>query len=192
MSEMKTIPSLLGESETAEAREAELLWRNRQLTAFQRISEVMLADAHEQTLFDTIALEASEMTGFPMVAIELCDFDRSVMVYRGVHGIDLTGLPQPFEIPMDVTLSGRVAHSGEALIETEAATCRENSAPILRQLGMETLVCLPIRPNGTVIGTLSLANRARVHVDPILVKQAASLANYLAALFDRLHAREAV
>ena len=192
MSEIKTIPSRPGETETAEAREAELLWRNRQLTAFQRISEVMLANAHEQTLFDTIAREASEMTGFPMVAIELCDFDRSVMVYRGVHGIDLTGLPQPFEIPMDVTLSGRVAHTGEILVETEAASCRELSAPILRQLGMETVVCLPIRPNGTVVGTLSLAHKQRLKVDPRVVKHASSLANYLATLFDRLHARDAV
>jgi len=191
MSEMTSITSTHGR-EVAEAREAELLWRNRQLTAFQRISEVMLTDAREQTLFDTIAREASEMTGFPMVAIELCDFDRSVMVYRGVHGIDLTGLPQPFEIPMDVTLSGRVAHTGEMLVETEAGSCREFSAPILRQLGIETLVCLPIRPNGTVVGTLSLANKKRVAVDPVVVKQAASLANYLATLFDRIQARHAV
>ena len=192
MSENNLIPSADGGHEHVEPREAELLWRNRQLTAFQRISEVMLADAREQTLFDTIAREASEMTGFPMVAIELCDFDRSVMVYRGVHGIDLNGLPQPFEIPMDVTLSGRVAHTGETLVETEASRCREISAPILRQLGMETLVCLPIRPNGVVVGTLSLANRQRVEVDPRVVKHAASLANYLATLFDRLQARDAV
>ena len=45
MSDTKTIRSTNGES--AEAREAELLWRNRQLTAFQRISEGMLADARE-------------------------------------------------------------------------------------------------------------------------------------------------
>src|SRR5947209_6639800 len=108
MSEINTISCVAANTESAAARESELLWRNRQLTAFQRISEVMLADEKEQTLFDTIAREASEMTGFPMVAIELCDFDRAVMVYRGVHGIDLHGLPQPFEVPMDVTLSGRV------------------------------------------------------------------------------------
>ncbi len=176
----------------AEAREAELLRRNRQLTAFQRISEVMLADEKEQIVFDTIAREASEMTGFPMVAIELCDFDREVMVYRGAHGIDFKGLPQPFEVPMDVTLSGRVAHTGKTLVETEVGRCRENAAPILRQLGMETFVCVPIRPNGKVIGTLSLAHRERVEVDPIVVTQAASLANYLATMFDRLQAREAV
>jgi len=192
MSETDIIANAPAGSETAEAREAELLWRNRQLTAFQRISEVMLAEEKEQTLFDTIAREAGEMTGFPMVAIELCDFDRSVMVYRGVHGIDLSGLPQPFEVPMDVTLSGRVAHTGEALVETNAGDRRENAAPILRQLGMETFVCLPIRPNGVIIGTLSLAHWKRIHVDPRVVKQAASLANYLATLFDRLQARDAV
>jgi two-component system, cell cycle sensor histidine kinase and response regulator CckA len=192
MSETKIISRAMAQTESAEAREAELLWRNRQLTAFQRISEVMLADENEQTLFDTIAREASEMTGFPMVAIELCDFDREVMVYRGVHGIELDGLPRPFEVPMDVTLSGKVAHTGEPLVETNAARCRENAAPILRQLGMETFVCLPIRPNSTVIGTLSLAHRQRMEVDPRLVKQAASLANYLATLFDRLQARDAV
>src|ERR1700744_2822653 len=147
MSENKISACALAEPEPAEAREAELLWRNRQLTAFQRISEVMLADEKEQTIFDTIAREASEMTGLPMVAIELCDFDRGVMVYRGVHGIDLAGLPKPFEVPMDVTLSGRVARHGKALVETHAGRCHENAAPILRQLGMETFVCLPIRPN---------------------------------------------
>jgi two-component system cell cycle sensor histidine kinase/response regulator CckA len=192
MSEIKIIPSAAAVLGTAEAREAELLWRNRQLTAFQRISEVMLADAKEQTLFDTIAREASEMTGFPMVAIELCDFDRAVMVYRGVHGINLNGLPTPFEVPMDVTLSAGVARTGEALVENDASRRGENAAPILRQLGMETFVCLPIRPNGTVIGTLSLAHKEHVEVDPLVVKQAASLANYLATLFDRLHARDAV
>lgn len=192
MSENDKSPCALAEPESAEVREAKLLWRNRQLTAFQRISEVMLADEKEQNIFDIIAREASEMTGFPMVAIELCDFDRSVMVYRGVHGINLDGLPRPFEVPMDVTLSGRVAHTGKPLVETEAGCCQENAAPILRQLGMETFVCLPIRPNGKVVGTLSLAHQQHIEVDPLVVKQAASLANYLASLFDRLQARDAV
>jgi PAS domain S-box-containing protein len=192
MSETKESPHAATGPESAEVRESELLWRNRQLTAFQRISEVMLADKEEQAIFDTIAREASDMTGFPMVAIELCDFDRAVMVYRGVHGIDLDGLPKPFEVPMDVTLSGRVAHTGKALVEMEAGRCRENAAPILRQLGMETFVCVPILPNGKVVGTLSLAHREHVEVDPRMVKQAASLANYLATLFDRLQARDAV
>jgi PAS domain S-box-containing protein len=172
--------------------EQELFWQNRELTAFHRISEVMLSGKSEQSIFDTIAREASGMTDFPMVAIELCDFERALMVYRGAHGIPLDEMPQPFEVPMDITLSGQVAHSGELLIEHNIAARREYAAPILRLLGVKTFVCVPIKSDGQVIGTLSLSHREILQVPPRVIKAATSLANYLATLFDRLHAREAV
>lgn len=172
--------------------ERELFWQNRELMAFHRISEVMLSGKDEQFVFDTIAREASEMTDFPMVSIELCDFDRAVMVYRGAHGIPLHEMPSPFEMPMDVTLSGQVAYSGEALVETRVSDCREYAAPILRQFGVQTFVCVPVKTSDRVVGTLSLSHREQIEVEPRVVKAATSLANYLASLFDRLQAREAV
>jgi len=172
--------------------EQELFWRNRELTAFHRISEVMLSGESSEFIFDTIARETSGMTDFPMVAIELCDFDRAVMVYRGAHGISLQEMPSPFEVPMDVSLSGQVAHTGEPLVEHNIADRREYAAPILRMLGVQTFVCVPIKSDGQVIGTLSLSHRERIPVEPRVVKAASSLANYLATMFDRLQAREAV
>ena len=176
----------------ARQTERELRWHNRQLTAFQRISEVMLSGESEQHVFDAIAREASEMTGFPIVAIELCDFDRAVMIFRGAHGIQLEDMPTPFEVPMDVTLSGHVAHKGNTLIETQASERREYAAPFLRKLAIQTYVCVPIKADSKVIGTLSLAHRDRIPVEPGMVTQVTSLANYLAALIDRLQAHEAV
>ena len=41
--------------------EQELFWQNRELTAFHRISEVMLSGGSEQSVFDTIARETSEV-----------------------------------------------------------------------------------------------------------------------------------
>ena len=172
--------------------EQELFWQNRELTAFHRISEVMLSGKSEQSIFDTIAREASGMTDFPMVAIELCDFERSVMVYRGAHGIPLDEMPAPFEVPMDISLSGSVAFSGELLVEHNVASRREYAAPILRLLGVKTFVCMPIKSDGNVIGTLSLSHRESLQVSARVIKAATSLANYLATLFDRLQAREAV
>ncbi len=172
--------------------ERELRWRNRQLTALQRISEVTLSGESEQHIFDAIAREAAEITGFPIVAIELCDFEKSVMVFRGVHGMQLDGLPVPFEVPMDVTLSGEVARTGKMLVETDAASRREYAAPILRRLNVQTFLCLPIKTNDRVIGTLSLAYHKKIAVEELVITQAASLANYLATLVDRLQAREAV
>jgi PAS domain S-box-containing protein len=172
--------------------EQELFWQNRELTAFHRISEVMLSGQSTQSIFDTIARETSGMTDFPMVAIELCDFERAVMVYRGAHGIPLHEMPSPFEVPMDVSLSGQVAHSGEPLVEHNISDRGEYAAPILRMLGVQTFVCVPIKSDGLVVGTLSLSHRERIPVEPRVVKAASSLANYLATLFDRLQAREAV
>ncbi len=172
--------------------EQELFWQNRELTAFHRISEVMLTGKSEQFVFDTIAREASGMTDFPMVAIELCDFDRAVMVYRGACGIPLDEMPAPFEVPMDISLSGSVAYSGEPLVEHNIAARREYAAPILRLLGVKTFVCVPIKSDGKVVGTLSLSHRETIQVAPRVLKAATSLANYLATMFDRLHARAAV
>ena len=171
--------------------EQELFWQNRELTAFHRISEVMLSGESEQSIFDTIARETSGMTDFPMVSIELCDFNRALMVYRGAYGIPLHEMPSPFEVPMDVSLSGQVAYSGELLVENNVAERREYAAPILRILGVQTFVCVPIKSDGQVVGTLSLAHRVSIEVEPRVIKAATSLANYLANLFDRLHAREA-
>ena len=176
----------------ARRAEKELFWQNRELTAFHRISEVMLSDEPTQSIFDTIARETSGMTDFPMVAIELCDFERAVMIYRGAHGIPLHEMPCPFEVPMDVSLSGQVAHTGEPLVEHNIADRREYAAPILRLLGVQTFVCVPIKSHGQVVGTLSLSHHERIPVEPRVVKAAGSLANYLATLFDRLQAREAV
>ena len=78
------------------------------------------------------------------------------------------------------------------LVEHNISDRREYAAPILRLLGVQTFVCVPIKSDGQVVGTLSLSHRERIPVEPRVVKAASSLANYLATLFDRLQAREAV
>ncbi len=187
----ETLPPLTPSPAKPRGAEQELFWQNRELTAFHRISEVMLSGESEQLVFDTIARETSGMTDFPMVSIELCDFHRAVMIYRGAHGIPLHEMPTPFEVPMDVTLSGQVAHTGEPLVEYNVSDRREYAAPILRLFGVQTFVCVPIKSDGKIVGTLSLAHREKVSVEPRVVKAASSLANYLATQFDRLLAREA-
>lgn len=172
--------------------EQEIIAKNRELSALHRISEIMLSGQPEQEIFDAIAGEIAGITDFPMVSIELCDFERSVMIYRGACGIPLADMPTPFEVPMDVTLSGEVAHTGEVLIETETFNRREYAAPILRRLNAQTFVCIPIKTRNKVIGTLSLAHTERINIQQPVLLAATSMANYLATLLDRLQARHAL
>lgn len=170
----------------------ELRLRNRQLAGFHRISRVMQAEDTGPELFNAIAREVSEMAGFPIAMIEVCDFERSVMAMRGAHGIPLEDLPTPFEVPMDVTFSGEVARTGRMLVETHASARRESAAPFIRQLGVEVFLCAPIKTQGRVAGTLCLAHREAIPVEPRIIEQVESLANYLATLFGELKARDAV
>jgi hypothetical protein len=114
------------------------------------------------------------------------------MIFRGTHGIPLGDMPTPFEVPMDVTISGEVAHTGSVLIETETLGRREFAAPVLRRLGVQTFVCVPIKTSTRVIGALSLAHHQKIGVGPNLLVTATSMANYLAMLLDRLETRDAL
>jgi two-component system, cell cycle sensor histidine kinase and response regulator CckA len=189
---MKTVETPSESAQSPENREKELFRQNRELATLRQVSEIMLSGRPEGEIFDAIAAEIAGVTDFPMVSIELCDFDRAVMIFRGTHGIPLEGMPTPFEVPMDVTISGEVAHSGSLLIETETFSRRDYSAPILRRLGVQTFVCIPIKTASRVIGTLSLAHDKKIEVGSHLLVAATSLANYLAMLLDRLETRDAL
>ena len=172
--------------------EQEHIWRNRQLTAFYRVSEVILSGKAEREACNIIAREIGESTGFPIVTIEKCDFRRAVMIHLGVHGFEPGSMSVPFEVPMDATLSGLVARKGKTLVVSNLEALREHSAPVLRKLDLKTFLCSPIKADGRIIGTLSLGHLDRISIDPQVILQVSSLANYLVSLFDRLQAREEV
>ncbi|HTV41412.1 MAG TPA: PAS domain S-box protein [Candidatus Sulfotelmatobacter sp.] len=189
---MEAIQSHPGPAKSPLDREQELFRQNRELAALRRVSEIMLSGRPEGEIFDAIAGEVAGVTDFPMVSIELCDFERAVMIFRGTHGIPLEGMPTPFEVPMDVTISGEVAHNGSLLIETETFGRRDYAAPILRRLGVQTFVCIPIKTASRVIGTLSLAHDKKIEVASHLLVTATGMANYIAMLLDRLETRDAL
>ena len=170
----------------------ELALRDRQLAAFHQISDAIQADESGPQVFNTIAREVAGLAGFPIGTIELCDFDRATVIVQGTHGLDLQGLPTPFEIPMDVALCGHVAQTGEPLLETDMASRRENATPFLKQLGVRTVLCVPIKNQGRVVGTVTLAHREQFQVEPHVITQVESLANFVGALFGRREAREAL
>lgn len=184
------------QEEIAERKRAEeeVSSRNQKLLTLHRISEITLTAQSLEAAFQVIVEEISSATNFPIVAIELYDEARQVMVFAGVKGIPLPPNQNVLEVPVDQTLSGTVARTGQPVVKryvpTEAKNCDSNDT--LCQLGIGTFICMPMIVNQGAIGVLSLAHPETVQCDDHFLRWIASLANYIALLTEREQAQEAL
>ena len=161
--------------------------RNRELLTLHKISEITLKAQSLRAAFQDIVKEISAATAFPIVAIELYDAARQVMVFEGTEGIPLPPDGKPIEVPVTHTSSGTVVETGQMLVKTynpqEPKKCDTNQS--LGQLGIKTFICVPMTVNETTIGVLSLAHPEVVSTKDDFLHWLTSLANYLALSTDR-------
>jgi PAS domain S-box-containing protein len=166
--------------------------RHQELQTLHRFSEMTLSSRSLRDLLAEIVEELSKASHFPIVAIELYDEMRQVMVFAGSKGLPQANGETLLEIPVDETLSGTVAKTGQAIFkifqENEAKPCDQNTA--LSQLEIQTFVCLPMIVNQRVLGVLSLAHPECLPLDTPLRQWFSSITNYLAALINRKQIEE--
>lgn len=168
--------------------EHELVRRNQELQTLFRISTVHLnAPYLGSQPFQATVKEISTVTGFPIVAIERYDEVRQMMVFEGMWGIPLPPDVAVLEVPMEQTSSGAVVRLKQPIIKhytpDDSKQCDSN--PTLRQLNIQTFVCIPMLTGDRAIGTLSLAHPRRIEVDEAQIQWLTSLANYIALLTER-------
>jgi len=164
--------------------------RQREIAALHQIAEIGLREQPLEAILPGVVQAISACTSFPIIAIEFYDPARQLMTFAAATGIPLPPEPDGFAVPVDQTLSGLVARSGEALIESQAQARSEYADAALRQLGVQTFVCVPMRIAGQVIGTLALAHPQPVPIDAQLMLLADSLATMTATLVARKRAEE--
>jgi PAS domain S-box-containing protein len=126
-------------------------------SARAEISRIFLKAAPMETIFRELAESLVSKLGFPIAAIELYDPGRGEMAFEGIAG--MPGIPVGLRVPVSQTISGTVATGGNEVCETQAGQRSEYQFEALRQLGVETFICLPLRIGERVIGTLSLADQ---------------------------------
>ncbi|MCF2972274.1 GAF domain-containing protein [Synechococcus sp. Nb3U1] len=127
-----------------------------------------------------------------MVAIELYDATRQMMVFEGMSGIPVPEGISVLEVPVSETYSGPVVQQKQAFVKTfspkEEKACAHNRW--LSQLKIGTLVCIPMLFGEEAIGTLSLAHPEPIAVDQDQLAGLISLANYLALLVHHKQVEE--
>lgn len=159
--------------------------RNQELLTLHRMSATALGSQSSKAAFQGIVEEIGTATGFPIVAIELYDEARQMMVFEGMKGFPSDD--DMLEVPVDQTLSGTVAKTGQAIVKQYASQelkpCHYNQT--LSQLGINTFICVPMMVHQQTMGVLSLAHPELVQVDDSTLRWVESLANYLALIIHR-------
>ncbi|HVR72986.1 MAG TPA: PAS domain S-box protein [Planctomycetota bacterium] len=178
-------------TERKRAEEA-LASRNAELLTCHKLSVVSLRAGSLAAAFQEIVSEIQSATGFAVVTIESYDEARQMMVFRRTKGIPSTFGDLPLEVPVDETLSGVVARTGQLLIEPRAHERREYASSVLCRLGLRTFVCAPLIAGGRILGTLTLGHPDEMRLNDRFPQWITSLANHISSLIEVKGAEDAL
>lgn len=133
---------------------------------------------------------------FEIAAIELYDPVTDECILAGETN---SGLPLGFRVPANLTISGTVIRSGEPVTDAQASRRPDYAHADLRRMGLQKVVCVPLRVRDTVIGVLWLGDSQFVtSIDQALEELNQQIiplnviANYLAQAIDRQRAEEEI
>ncbi|MDQ2830574.1 MAG: PAS domain S-box protein, partial [Chloroflexota bacterium] len=154
--------------------------------------EVALADLDTRVVLPLIAARAQELSGADGAVVELVEGED--MVYHAVTGT-LEGY-EGTRLPLIGTLTGLCVRTGETLYCADAAIDPRTDPVICRRLGIGSMVVVPLRHGGAVVGALKVSATATHAFDARAVQTLQLMAGVLgaalgqAAAFDALRVSE--
>lgn len=164
----------------------ELAIRNRELLSLFEISELaMQVETFEAA--GPLLTTLSEMTGFPVVAIEEFERSRDAIVVVASHGIPKPEGPEPLIIPLVDTLATKAIETRKAVVAVDPHS-REHNPKYFGDLGLRTFIAVPLIVGTEVLGVFVLCHPEPVGIDEGKLRWIESLVNTVAAFTDRVRA----
>jgi len=152
------------------------------------ISKLFLSSQSLSQTYAELSQLLADRFQFPIVAIEWFDPLRLEMTIVGAVGLP-TSPGEVMRIPVDRSISGTVATTGEAAVEGNASRRPEYQFPALKALEVETFLCVPIPTHDRILGTLALADRRRHSQDLFSLRETLqAIANALGQEIERKQA----
>ncbi len=149
--------------------------------------EVALADLDTRVVFPLIAARAQELSGADGAVVELVEGED--MVYHAVTGT-LDGY-EGTRLPRIGTLTGLCVRTGETLYCADAAIDPRTDPVICRRLGIGSMVVVPLRHGGAVVGALKVSATATHAFDARAVQTLQLMAGVLGAALGQAAAFDA-
>ncbi len=129
--------------------------RERNLDALRAISNAILAGTDPQSVLTLIASRARQLLDADASSIVSSQGDGSLVVTAadGTGARRLLGMAVPF----DLSLSGEVIRTGQAIIAADASADARAYQPMVGTAHMGPAILVPLRLRGRAFGTLSVA-----------------------------------
>jgi len=148
------------------------------------ISQLFLnAESLEKT-FTELPKIIADQYGFPYVAIELFDERTNEFTVSGAFGV-ADDFKTSLRIPKDATICGNVIDQTEPLYLEDASEDRDFKYPLLNDVNVGAMFCVPLRARDKVFGVLSLADVKKRKDITIFKQTIRTIANHLALEINR-------
>ena len=160
-------------------RQQQLIRRNRQLAALTTLAGVANSSLKLEEIARNTLEVALESTGMESGCIHLVDpAGKQLRLYVQI-GFPPELLEQSLLVPWGVGVTGAVAASGYAKIYSDLASEAPMVQPPVHKHGFKSLVVVPVKAKGDVLGTLQLTGKREVQFAPEVVEMVNAMGNQL-------------
>ena len=159
--------------------------RNHELAALNRISEIALGSEASKLALEEIVKEVATATGFLVVAIEIYNERTQTMVCEAVSGLPIRFAGEDVAVPLEQSDANEVVRTGLPVFESDISMHPLYKASRLRNIGIKTFYCVPLRLEKTVLGALTLGHHEPTEPTPWLRQSASQYAKHIAFLLER-------
>ncbi len=144
-----------------------------------RLSELLLHDSTFDHALERIAVEIRELSGFPLIKIQLYDSTRSTLLDKGGWRVPASAAGIR-ELPADTAPSAEAIRNGQPL-----ARFGEAAGGVWDDQAAETLICAPIQSETRLLGVLNLGSPDAIPVDEAAFARARSFGRLVAVAIER-------
>ncbi|MGD0651154.1 MAG: GAF domain-containing protein [Verrucomicrobiia bacterium] len=158
-------------------RQQQLIRRNRQLAALTTLAAVANSSLNIEEIARNTLEVALESTGIESGGIHLVDLDRTQLRLYVQIGLPQELVEQLRVVPWGVGVTGAVAASGHAKIYSDLASEAPMARPSAHKHGFKSLIVVPVKAKGEVLGTLGLMGKREVQFAPEVVEMVNAMGN---------------
>jgi GAF domain-containing protein/anti-sigma regulatory factor (Ser/Thr protein kinase) len=126
--------------------------RAEQLRHIHRLNDPRLSELDLEALLDEVLIRIRDALGVDTVAILLYDDEREMLVARAAKGLEQE-VEEGVRIPVGKGFAGRIAAERVPIFIADVSQA-DIVNPILRELGLKSLLGVPLIVEGEVIGVL--------------------------------------